>query len=166
MWVIDALKDALSTAGRVIASAAKVQGQARRELKDDLQRICSKCDAAYSAVLSRLAPVKNSYGDTAKLASELRAMAADQQTRNAFMPQHLCGETDALLMKLNDNLDRQVLQTMASCELIVLRRNSTSTPPSNERIQYVREVIEDFETSLLEAIKQVREAKCKVLASV
>ena len=193
MWVVDALKDTLAAAGRVIESAAKVQGPARTELKNELQSICSKCDMAYSTVLARLAPVKNSCSDAAKLAVELRTLAADQQTRAAFTPQHLCGEVDGLLMKLQSHLDplkysidvrrigvlRQSLETMGHFDDAIsdsydgfardLDRIATelqAPAPPADRAAYAREVIEEFETSLVEAVKQARGTKAKILASV
>jgi hypothetical protein len=193
MWVIDALKEALASAGRIIESGAKVQGQARRELKDDMQQICSKCDAAYSTVIARLVPVKNSYVDAARLAIELRALAADQQTRMAFTPQHLCGEVDALLMKLQNNLDalkyaidvrrigvlRLVLQSMGHFDDAIsdsydgfmrqlddIATELQASPAPAGRVEYVREVIADFEATLLDAIKQVRQTKATLLASL
>ena len=187
------LKRDLVAAGHVIESAAKVQGPARTELKNELQSICSKCDTAYSTVLARLAPVKNSYSDAAGLAVELRTLAADQQTRAAFTPQHLCGEVDGLLLRLQSNLNalkysidfrrigvlRQALETMGhfddaisdsydafarDLDRIATELQGPAVPA--DRIAYAREVIEEFETSLIDAVKRVRETKAKILASV
>lgn len=84
---------------------AGIQKQARNEIIQDLQRICSNVEAAYSGVIARLLPVKQSFDDPAALVTELRAFAADNVTRDSFKPDHLCSEVDVLLSKLANNLD-------------------------------------------------------------
>ena len=83
----------------------RTQGTERSQLIADLQAICSRCEDAYTAVIKQLRPVKDSYGDREALASALRTFAADNQTRSAFKPEHLCGEVDQLLQRLSSNID-------------------------------------------------------------
>jgi len=50
----------------------------------ELQTICTNCESAYDAMLTRLVPVKNAYSDPIKLATELRALQMDQTVRRQF----------------------------------------------------------------------------------
>ena len=98
------LGDALRTSTRSITFLWRTQGAERSQLIADLQAICSRCDDAYAAVIKKLRPVKNSYTDREALADALRTFAADDQTRSAFKPEHLCGEVDQLLQRLSSDL--------------------------------------------------------------
>jgi len=102
------LGEALRTAWRAIRTMAGAQNRTRSEIVGQLQAVCDRCDTAYATVLERLLPVKQSLGKLGDLASELRAFAADGQTRSAFKPQHLCGEVDQLLQRLASKLDMTV----------------------------------------------------------
>ena len=105
MDFLSILKDAVKECSRVIKFGAGIQSKARNRLIADLQSICSKVETAYSDVLARLHPVKDSFQNPKILAKELKRFAADKKTRNAFKPDHLCGEVDSLLNDLENNLD-------------------------------------------------------------
>ena len=105
MDVLELLKRALNTCASVIKLGAGMQEKTRKELASELQQVCVKCEAAYDTVLSRLKPVKDAFHNPTALATALRDFAADAQTRKAFKPEHLCGEIDNLVMRLQSNLD-------------------------------------------------------------
>src|SRR3712207_6187319 len=105
MDVLALLQRALETCARVIKVGAGIQENVRRSLVEDLQQICLRCEEALGAVLSRLQPVKDAYQSAPRLARELRTFAADTETRNSFKPEHLCGEIDNLIVRLESNLD-------------------------------------------------------------
>ena len=99
------LGEALRTASRSIGFLWRTQGNERRDLISQLQAICSKCDDAYFAVLEKLSPIKQAYGDRKAMADAMRVFAADSETRKAFKPEHLCGEVDQLLQRLSSHAD-------------------------------------------------------------
>ena len=105
MQVFEALKQAVKACADVVKWGAGIQEPTRKGLAADLQAICTNCDAAYDAVLTRLVPIKNAFADPTALAAELRAFAADAATRANFKPDHLCGQVDQLLIRLSSNLD-------------------------------------------------------------
>ena len=105
METLELLKRALKAAARVLRVAGGIQKDARHKLINDLHGICAKCEDAYGTVLIRLRTVKDAFSDPDALATELRDFAADSETRDAFKPEHLCGEVDFLLDALASNLD-------------------------------------------------------------
>jgi hypothetical protein len=105
MEVLELLKRALNACARVVKVGAGIQEGVRKDLVEDLQRICLNCEKALDTVLARLRPIKDSYQSTPNLTKELRAFAADTETRNAFKPEHLCGDIDRLIVRLQSNLD-------------------------------------------------------------
>lgn len=194
MQVFEALKQAIRTCASILKLGAGLQEPVRKELAADLQGICSRCEAAYDAVLSRLVPVKNAYSDPAALAQELRAFAADASTRAAFKPVHLCGQVDDLLLRLNSHLD--ALRYSIDCQRVrdvqnFLRQfgdfdgalfrsydNLTSgldqiatqlqSPASDkqERSNYAQHIIGEFEADLRATQASVHEAKNQMLAII
>ena len=192
MEVLDILTKVVRVCSGIISQGAGIQGQARYDLISDLQRICSNCDTAYSTVLARLRPVKDAYQDTGELADALRSFSADQETRDAFKPYHLCGEVDFLLDKLESNLD-PLKYSVDIGKVQALKRNlrflgdydyeiyetydvfarqldglatelqSQSLDSSGERSQYVRYVIDDFESDLRSILSNLRNAKDQIL---
>lgn len=193
METIDLLKRAVTAFSRILKASGRVQAQARSELVMDLQRICSNCESAYSTVLARLSSVKDAYrADPTELAKALRAFAGDQETRDAFKPDHLCGEVDQLLTKLESNLDplkyaidvqklrplRSTLRDMGNVDAAIYQEydefarqldqlgdDLESSPPSerSERVAYTKAVIKEFEVDLRDAIRAMRQAKDRVL---
>ncbi len=105
MEVLQYLRSFVSESSSVIKFGAGLQNPTRKELVDQLQGICSRCESAYSSVLAKLRPVKDSYNDRDQLARALRDFANDPQTRDSFKPAQLCGEADHLLDRLTNNLD-------------------------------------------------------------
>lgn len=186
------LESVAKTCGRIIHFGAGLQATARNELVDQLQRICSNVESAYSSVLARLRPVKDHYDDPASLAREIRDFTADKKTRDLFKPAHLCGEVDHLLSRLANNLDPlkysvdvkkiSVLQRnfqligdvdgaiydsydefTRDLEDVVTELESADAALAAERRDYVRHLIDDFQDELFGAIATMRQAKDRVL---
>ncbi len=194
MQVLEALKQAIRTCADVVKWGAGIQEPARKSLAADLQTICGNCDAAYDAVLTRLVPVKNAFSDSAALAAELRALAADATTRSKFKPEHLCGQVDQLLVRLRSNLDplkysidcrridevQQYLQRFGnfdaamyqSYDRLVAELDAIATqiqsPASDkqERSQYAQHVIQTFESDLRATQAAVRDAKNEMIGLI
>lgn len=191
MDVLELLKRALKTCASVIKLGAGIQEKVRKELTNDLQQICLKCEEAYGTVLKRLSPVKDAFQDPTNLAKELRDFAADTATRNAFKPEHLCGEIDHLIVRLASNLDplkysidygriQEIRANLSSVgnfdgaiyrsydefarqldELATQLRDPTFD--AEERRRYAQHVIRDFEDDLRSAIDGVRGTKNNIL---
>jgi hypothetical protein len=105
MDILDLLTKAIRACARIVSFGAGIQSRSRKALVEALQNICSDAIDAYSAVLKRLQPVKDSFTSPKALADEIEAFRADEVTRSAFKPDHLCGRVDQLLMDLANNLD-------------------------------------------------------------
>jgi|GEM_PF-2989397 len=192
MDFLSILKDAVKECSRVIKFGAGIQSKARNRLINDLQNICSRVESAYSAVLARLHPVKDSFQNPKALAKELKRFAADSKTRKVFKPDHLCGEVDTLLMDLESNLDplkysidvrkisslRDNIQRVGNFDMEMFEAYDQFTREldslgmdietadaelKEERSVYARHVISDFEKDLFDAIKSMREAKDLIL---
>ncbi len=175
MQVLDVLKQAISASARVLRWGAGIQEPARKELAVELQAICANCATTYDAVLARLVPVKNAFSNPAGLSTQLRAFAADHQTRAYFKPAYLCSQVDHLLMKLNSNLDplkysvdyRHISEIRAYlgqfgefdgaifkayddfvAELDQIATQIQSSPDPQERARYAEHVIREFEHEL------------------
>ncbi|MDI9430260.1 MAG: hypothetical protein RBR19_16390 [Sedimentisphaerales bacterium] len=97
MYGIELNREIINACKRILLFVPGLQTRTRTQLVNNLQSICDKCEGAYAAFRKRLAPVKASYANPRKLAKELRSFAADDTTRSAFKPDHLCGEIDHLL---------------------------------------------------------------------
>ncbi|MDM0109915.1 hypothetical protein QTH97_33745 [Variovorax sp. J22R24] len=186
------LADALGTAARAIPFLRRTQGEERSKLVADLQAICSRCEDAYAKVLEGLAPIKESYGNRQNLARDLRAFAADRQTREAFKPTHLCAEVDQFMQRLESNVDwlkysmdlnaigrvRGAIREMGSFDatlwdyydrntlaldqLATTLQSQLSAEDLAERMAYARHAVEIFEEDLRESIVQIRNAKDRV----
>ena len=191
MAIVDLLRRALKSCADVLKLGAGIQEPARRQLIQDLQSICKKCEQAYATVLKRLSPVKDSLKNPQKLAFALRQFASDTRTRNAFKPEHLCGEVDHLLARLQSNLDplkysvdvsriqeiRGELSTIGNVDAAIYRgydeltaqlddlatQLQTSTGDRRERTRYIRHVIANFEQDLRGAIAGIRKAKSAIV---
>jgi hypothetical protein len=190
MEVLELLKRALKACANAIKYGATIQETTRRELTSDLQQICSRCEDAYGAVLKRLKPIKDAFGNPGELAKELREFAADTETRNSFKPEHLCGEIDHLIVRLQSNLDplkysvdysriqeiQRNLQTVGDYDSAInrsydefarqldsLATQLSATAEPEERHRYVQHVISDFESELRSAIDDVRNTKKAIL---
>lgn len=187
MGVLDWLKRALKSCAQVVKFGAGIQEPARRQLVRDLQSICKKCDRAYETVLKRLSPVKNAFKNPQKLATELRRFATDKKTRSAFKPEHLCGEVDHVLTRLQSNLDplkysvdfsrigeiRSQLSMLGNVDAAIYQSYDQLTAQldqlatqlqddsadKKERTNYVRHVITSFEADLRNAVADVRATK-------
>lgn len=186
------LGDALRTATRSVAFLWRTQGAERSQLIADLQTMCSRCEDAYTVVIKQLRPVKDSHGDRKALASALRAFAADDQTRSAFKPEHLCGEVDQLLQRLSSNIDllkysvdlraidrlRGAIGKMGSYDgqlrdyyndhtramddIATQLQSQLESEDIEERLSYARHVIDEFENDLNDTLKEIRVAKEQV----
>lgn len=194
MDILELLKRAVKTSASVIEFGAGIQEPARKALADDLQRICSNCEKAYSVVLERLVPVKNTMPDAEALSKELRAFAADSGTRDAFKPEHLCGEVDHLLVRLSSNLDpikysvdaRRIGDLRSSLGMVgdvdaaiyasydefarqlddLATQINEPGADQDERRRYAQRVVREFELELRSAVDSVREAKASILGAV
>ena len=190
MELVKYLERVVDVCSRVIRFGAGIQAQAQAELRNDLQAICTKVDDAYKQTLKMLRPVKDNYADQAKLASALRDFATDPTTRDAFKPEHLCGEVDMLLQKLESHLDPlkyaidvRKIQTLHdefgrignvdaaiyyeydqfTRDLDDLATELQATRFTNDRKAYIQHIIRDFEDDLSDAAKTMREAKDRIL---
>ena len=193
MGALTQLRQAFDVLGRAIGLASETQGGARRELVDSLEQVASKCDDAYTNVRAALGPVRASYGDPASLAAALRAFAADAGVRRSIKPHQLCGEVTTLLDRLANNLDplkyaidvRKIKAVRASLgelhqldydikdeyeeftrdlEAVADQLDQATGDEVQERIGYVRQVIDAFDRELSELVTSVREAKDRALA--
>ena len=186
------LGDALRTATRSVAFLWRTQGAERSQLITDLQDICSRCEDAYGAVIKQLQPVKDSFGEPETLANALGVFAADDQTRKAFKPEHLCGEVDQILQRLSSNVDwlrysvdlreierfRGAIASMGSYDgqlrdyyddrtramndIATQLKSQLSEEEIEERVAYTRHMLDEFEDDLQETVKKIREAKEQV----
>jgi hypothetical protein len=185
------LKRALNAAGKVLRWGQGIQEPARLDFIKDLHAICLKCEAAYETVLLRLVPVKNSFSDPDKLAGELRILAADSTTRSAFKPEHLCGEVDVLLSRLESHLDplkysldvnrlraiREHLRNFGNFDAAlyesydafvrslddIATQIQTGGHDRLERASYVRTAVREFELELRSAIEDIRATKDAII---
>lgn len=188
------LGDALRTATKSVAFLCRTQGAERQQLISDLQKICSRCEDAYVAVLSALSVVKNAYGDQPKLVSALRSFASNSETRVAFKPEHLCGEVDQILQRLASKVDwlkysvdlREIERlrgaianmgsydgqlwdyyddhTRAMDELATALQSPLKGQELEERLSYAKHVVDDFEDDLRATLKEIRAAKERVVS--
>jgi hypothetical protein len=191
MEILKILTNTIKTCAGVIKWGVGLQASTRKQLVSDLQSICVNCDAAYDAILGRLTPVKNTFGDRERLAVELRAFAADSATRSQFKPEYLCSQIDHLLAQLSSNLDplkysvdhrrvtelRQSLMQLGNFDGALLRsydelarqldRIATEiqaqSADSQERCKYAQHVIQEFEDDLTSSLAEIREAKAKLV---
>jgi hypothetical protein len=62
MDVLELLNRALNACARVVRIGAGIQEPVRRQLVEDLQRICLNCETALGTVLSRLVPITDLCG--------------------------------------------------------------------------------------------------------
>jgi len=76
-----------------------------KALVQEFQTISNTSESAYDAMLVRLVPIKNTYSDPGKLATELHALKADIEVRPKFTPEFLCGQADHLLTQLGSSLN-------------------------------------------------------------
>ena len=195
MDVLELLKRAVIVCARVVKIGAGIQEPVRKNLVEDLQRICDNCETAFGTVLSRLRPIKDSYQSAPSLAKELRAFAADSETRDAFKPEHLCGEIDQLIVRLRSNLDplkysidytriedlRNNLDMVGDYDAeiyesyddfakqldkLATQLQDSSSFDVEERRRYAQHVIEDFETDLDSAVAGVRKTKNSIVQGI
>ncbi|MEO7599037.1 MAG: hypothetical protein ABIV50_08905 [Opitutus sp.] len=194
MQVLEALKQAVKACAEVIGWGSGIQEPQRKDLAMSLQAICTACDTAYGAVLARLVPIKNAFGDPAALATEIRSFAADSVTRDMFKPEHLCGQVDQLLVRLSSNLDslkysidfrrinelRQYLGRFGDYDGAIFESYDDlvaqldkiaseiqlSAKDKTERADYARRIIQRFEKELRETQTAVRDAKKEVIALI
>ena len=191
MEVLKILANTIKTCAGVIRWGVGLQESTRKQLVSDLQAICVNCDAAYDAILVRLVPVKNTFGDREKLAMELRAFAADSVTRSQFKPEYLCSQIDHLLAELSSNLDplkysvdhrrvtelQQSLMQLGNFDGALLRSYDElarqldkiateiqmQSADSQERCKYAQHVVQEFEDDLTSSLAEIREAKAKLV---
>ena len=195
MDVLELLKRALNACARVVKVGAGIQEEVRKDLVEDLQRICFNCEQALDTVLSRLRPIKDSYLSAPSLAKELRDFAADAETRDAFKPEHLCGDIDRLIVRLESNLDplkysidyRRIEEVRRNLDFVgdydasiyqsydeftwqldqlATQLQDPSSFDVEERRRYAQHVIEDFEADLRSAIAGVRDTKNSIVQEI
>lgn len=192
MELVKYLERVVDVCSRVIRFGAGMQAQVRDELKNDLQAICTKVDEAHKQTLKMLRPIKDNLNDRDELASALRDFATDPATRDAFKPEHLCGEVDALLQKLESNLDplkyavdvrklrslRDEFGRIGNVDAAIYHEYDAFTRDlddlatelqagtdslTDERKDYAKHIIRDFEDDISQAAKSMREAKDRIL---
>lgn len=194
MQVLILLRSAISEMTKVITFGAKLQTEARARMVSSLQDICDKCESAYSKVLERLLPVKNAFGDRKRLVSALREFAADPATRAAFKPEALCGNIDRLLNDMTNNLNpakysidvtriravKDSLQTIGNYDAAIREQYDQFTKnlddlasdlekaddtEAAQLLEYIRKIIQDFQTELSTTIQCVRDVKQEIVRS-
>jgi len=177
---------------RLIRCLPGIQADARKRLVSELQGICSKCEDAYSALIVRLLPIKTAYGDAKTLAQELRLFGADNKTRAAFKPEHLCGEIDHLLQELKSNLSalgysvrwsgletldetlkrmgnydselyHQYDQFRLELDQIATELERAKKKDQKHWLRYVEDLITDTEAELQQSITDLRRAKDQIV---
>ena len=191
MQVFEALKQAVKACADVVKWGAGIQEPARKGLAADLQAICTNCDAAYDAVLTRLVPIKNAFADPTALAFPLTMCEKLVLLCANCNPDHLCGQVDQLLIRLSSNLDplkysidcrriddvRQYLQRFGNFdgaifqsydELVaeldrIATQIQTSASDKEERSRYAQHVIQGFESDLRATQSAVRDAKTQTI---
>lgn len=186
------LGDALRTAVKALTFLWRTQDAERSQLIKDIHDICSRCEDAYGAVINRLPPIKDSYGNREALAKALRAFASDSETRSAFKPEHLCGEVDQILQRLRSNIDflkysvdiraidrlRGAIENMGSYDgqlrdyyddhtkamddIATQLQSQLESQEMQERLSYARHVVEELEDDLSDTLKEIRKAKEQV----
>jgi hypothetical protein len=190
MQVLSIIRSVIRECVKVITFGAKIQGDTRAQLIASLQEICDNCETAYSKVRSKLLPVKNA-PDAKQLATALRTLAADAETRDAFKPEHICGKIDNLLNAFQNNLDpmkyavdmlristiqdqlraignfdlsirEQYNQFSRALDQLANQLDAASPAELHDLTLYVRRTIEDFEDELSRTVTCVREAKQKI----
>jgi hypothetical protein len=195
MQVLMLLRNAVSECAKVITFGAQKQSQSRLRIIETLLTTCDNCESAYSKVLERLLPVKNSLMNSNELPGELRRFAADSETRNFFKPERLCGEIDKILVDLNNNLDptkysidvmrlnavRQGLHQIGNYDGEIRRQYDDLTralndlsnqieqaPPEeiSNLLNYAKNTIVDFENDLSLTVKCMRDTKNTIRANL
>ena len=192
MFGLDLNRAIVKVCLRILEHLPGIQARKRSELVVDLQTICGRCQDSYAAVLKRLVPIKNAFGDERRLIKELRSFAADTETRAAFKPEHLCGEIDSLLTKLKSYLDglkfsvdftelgtlRRVLKQMGSFDAelyhqydqftteldsVANKLRRTRGKTARKWMSYVEDLVCDFESELRRELRGMRAAKKKIV---
>jgi hypothetical protein len=186
-------KEVIDRCVQALTALADIQVSSRRRLVKETQSVCSKCERAYSALLTRLGSVKQAYRSPARLAKELHDLSIDSQTRARFKPEGLCSEIDQLLADFQNNLKglkysvhlfsiaeiRDTLQSMGNydqalyhqydrfmAELSNLAAAIDSASSSKDRsalVEAVRAAIAKLEADLTDSIKSMRAAKDRVV---
>jgi len=194
MEALTYLKETFTTCFNAIKWAADIQGRQRKTLIADLQKICDNCQTALGTVVKRLARVKRAYANPDKLADELRKFAADQTTRNAFKPAHLCGEIFQLMQNIQNNLHplkytinikkiddlKKQFQAYGNYDYQIFRAYDDLTADLDtvaiqiqdpqfdrlERAQYARHAIADFEAELRSIIALVEKMQREIASGI
>jgi len=190
MQVLEILQKFLDICSKILEFGREVQNKARDELVADLQKICGNCERAYSNLFAKLRPIKDSYNDTAALSTALRTFASG--SRADFHPDNLCGDINALLFKLENNLDalkysvdlRKIGDLKSELTLIGSYDNwiyasydafakqldnlatelqAARPDEASDRKAHVRHVIDEFERDLFATLRSVQEAKDRIL---
>jgi hypothetical protein len=137
--------------------------------------------------------VRKAGGQPARLERALRDFAGDAEMRARFTPEHLCGEADYILDQLDNNLHplkyaiplgrvRSLRKTMAEFRRYddVIRDSVDDFLRSlnalaydldyphdgydpDERMLYVRTMIEEFEDDLFQTVSDIRDVKNRYL---
>jgi hypothetical protein len=187
--VLPFLRKLLSECGRILKLVSGLQNPLRKELVEKLQGVCSRCDDSYAFVLARLGPVRKTGGPPARLARALRDFAGDKEIRARFKPEHLCGGAEHILDQLENNLHplkyaiplgkvRSLRKTMAefrryddvihdSVDDFLRSLNALADEldypragdDPDERMHYVRTMIEEFEEDLSRTVRDIRDVK-------
>lgn len=180
------LGDALRAISRAVSFLWTQQGVDRRALVDAVQQVCSRCEDAYSAVITALRPVKDAFGKPADLSGALREFASDAATRARFKPDQLCGDIDQLLQRLASNADflkysldvrniQRLRNTLAQMnnydgalrayydeyarEMDSLATELQLGPALPERVAYAQHLVKEFEGDLAETLRDIQAAR-------
>jgi len=191
--VLPFLRKFIRECGRILKSISALQNPLRKELVEKLQGICSRCEDSYAFIVARLSAVRKAGGQPARLERALRDFAGDAEMRARFTPEHLCGEADYILDQLDNNLHplkyaiplgrvRSLRKTMAEFRRYddVIRDSVDDFLRSlnalaydldyphdgydpDERMLYVRTMIEEFEDDLSQTVSDIRDVKNRYL---
>jgi hypothetical protein len=183
-------KEVVDRCVKALKSLKDIQAGSRKRLVQDTQDVCSNCEAAYSALLARLQPVKEAY--RTRLAQELRALSADSATRAKFKPEGLCSQIDHLLADFQNNLNgvkysvhlfsiteiRETLQSMGNYDQALYHQYdafmrdigriaaSLDAAPKEERralVAAAKDAVGNLENDLTESITSMRAAKRRIV---
>jgi hypothetical protein len=193
MFGVKLNKEVIDRCVQALTALIDIQAGSRRRLVKETQSVCSKCERAYSALLTRLKPVKQAYRTPTRLAKELRDLSSDGQARARFKPEGLCSEIDHLLADFQSNLTglkysvhlfsireiRDTLKSMGNYDQALYHQYdrfmselsnlgaAIDSAPNKDRdslVQAVRSAITTLEGDLKDSIKSMRAAKDRVVS--
>lgn len=181
----------IKTAVRVIRDLITTQSTARTRLLSDLTNVCTKCDDAYGALITRLRPI-HAARTPARVAVEIQSFTSDATTRKKFKPERLCSEIDKLLVDLASNVKslkyavnvgsittiQQTLRSMGNYDQALYHQydefrmelqsigqaiQAADASQQPALVAHAKSTIADTERDLREAIRSIRKAKDEIV---